>query len=303
MDFVEKRPGSWRLDYQDFREVYKGSFTQGVITEFQKTNDDPITVLPMVKVKIPSLNLESADYIPIFFCPKNQYWDGSNFSSRDFNQDNGFYKASYMSFRADDPVIVLLEYQNGDLKPLFVIGFADRVPRIGEDIIKFTGDMDSPYYARCSQHGLIYSEGENGPDGLDLMLKKQGDCILYQKQNVPGPTTTLPKYRQQGLFSMTPNAIECDLVPGAWAPATVHIDYIYADYIIEDSFMVTVGHYLIAVGPILYLIELWWASESTRSYNNIGSYSGQDCLWNSVFPDIMAEAVAAYQRGEDPNVF
>ena len=193
---IEKRPGSWRLNYPDFGAVYRGPFAKGIITDFQKVSDVPLVVKSMVKVKGDAWG--ESEYIPLFYHPKPQYWDDSEGSdplikATDFNQEGKYYERAWMSFRGGDEVKVLL--QEG--VPKVVLGFFDNVPRIGETI--FVHNTQEFYYLYNDAQGndpihwvqvdipatrtiasvfdveymaAYISDGATGPDGLSLGLKR-----------------------------------------------------------------------------------------------------------------------------------
>jgi hypothetical protein len=175
----EKYPDSLRIDHPDFGDVSRTTFAKGVITEFQQVADDPIEVLSMVKVEVGGLG-ESADYLPLFYHPKAQYWDGEDVLAQDFDEETGAFKQAWMSFRAGDEVVVM--FKEG--QPVAVVGFADGTPRIGENLIQFvvTSPSDSKSYRffLCAKDEFgnvaqIYSSSEDpdGPDGLKLGITQE----------------------------------------------------------------------------------------------------------------------------------
>ena len=203
----EKYTNSWRLDHPNFADVRKTTYAKGTITDFQKVSDDPLQVKSMVKVQIEGYG--ESDYIPLFFCPKKQYWDSSEGAddAQNLNQEGMYYENAWMSFRCDDEVKVLL--QEG--KPVAVVGFADGVPRRGEDIITlFSGlswggnaaALSAPpsQYRMQSGNGLCapYENGINGLDNMPLFTisgKSVSGIVLYNSfqdhvevgtPNVPG---------------------------------------------------------------------------------------------------------------------
>lgn len=169
MEVYEKYPLSRRLDHPDFADVCKTTYAKGVITDFKKTNDDPITVESMVKV---SGDFGGSDYIPIFYHPKAKYWDDPSIKATDFDEKTGAFKKAWMSFRCDDEVAVMLKED----KPVAVIGFTDGIPREGEDILKAKGS--DIYRARVSIAEKYNSD--TGPDGLDLRLNIEAELIKEQ---------------------------------------------------------------------------------------------------------------------------
>jgi len=172
MGLYEKYADSVRLDHPDVADVRKTTYAKGVITDFQKIKDDPIQVEPKVKVK--GDDWGESDYIPILYRPKAEYWDDQKGKKAlDFDLTKGTYAGSWQSFRADDEVVVLL--QEG--VPVAVLGFADGVPRIGEDIVFFGGATwwDEPLNYWISMLNQLKSEivdeAELGPDGNPVKLE------------------------------------------------------------------------------------------------------------------------------------
>ena len=174
MEVFEKYPNSWRVDHPDFGDVAKTTFAKGVITDFEKVNDNPLVVKSRVKVQVEGA--EESDFIPIFFCPKKKYWDSdpSLDDAQDFNQDGGYFEGAWMSFRVDDEVAVMLQKGN----PVAVLGFADGEPKVGEAIIKVGGysyggsSVGDAYYQAPSGPRPDIING-NGPDGVPLNLTEE----------------------------------------------------------------------------------------------------------------------------------
>jgi len=136
-DEDQSGPKSYRLDHDNFGDVLRTVYAKGVITDFEKIQDDPIQVKSRVKVEIEGYG--ESDYIPLFFHPKALYWDGPDeILATDFNAEGKYHEKAWMSFRGGDEVVVLMqpEAEGDELKPVAVLGFADGVPRIGESIIK-----------------------------------------------------------------------------------------------------------------------------------------------------------------------
>jgi hypothetical protein len=172
---------SMRADHPDFGDVLRSVYAKGVITDFDKIQDDPIQVKSRVKVQIEGM--EESDFIPIFFHPKAQYWDDpgdppSPHSATDFNEEDKYHEKSWMSFRGGDEVAVLLQASaDGDeLKPVAVVAFADGVPRIGENVIRIDTEHDGTEYYEMQDSSNIseYGDGETGPDGV--LLKLEHEC-------------------------------------------------------------------------------------------------------------------------------
>jgi len=187
----EKYPNSWRFDLPDFPFVQKGTVVKGVITDFQKIQDDPIQVAPLVKVDI------GGDYLPLSYHPKAQYWDTPAHKAQDFNQDGGYFENAWQSFRGGDEVAVMV--QEGT--PARVIAFADGVPRLGEALFHVdwegqTCEVQMASLVNGGQVGDIYGgdyidNGDlnnwnlnmKGPDGADLKLLRP--CIIHKLQDLP----------------------------------------------------------------------------------------------------------------------
>lgn len=174
MEVYEKYPDSRRLDHPSVADVRKTTFAKGVITDFEKIQDDPIQVKSRVKV---TGDFGESDYIPLFFKPKSQYWDGEDALATDFDEELGCFKQAWMSFQSGDEVAVMLK----EGKPVAVIGFADGIPRIGENVFKMTWERwnGASYFAHIqaasvasnawSEYGTM-NEIAKGPDGIDLGL-------------------------------------------------------------------------------------------------------------------------------------
>ena len=144
-DEPQANPKSLRLDHANWGDVHRTVYAKGVITDFEKVKKpdgsdqvDPIQVKSRVKVKIGD-GEETEDFIPVFFHPKALYWDGPDeIKATDFNEEGKYFEKAWQSFRCGDEVIVLLQAptDGAELKPVAVLGFADGVPRIGENIFK-----------------------------------------------------------------------------------------------------------------------------------------------------------------------
>lgn len=172
MEVFEKYPASRRLDHPTFGDVCKTTYAVGVITDFEKIQDDPIQVKSRVKVKIG--DGEESDFIPLFFNPKALYWDGDGVLAQDFDEEMGAFKQAWQSFRGGDEVAVMLK----EGVPVAVMGFADGVPRIGEDIGKLVApapnDPLEQYFQMSKQN--TYPSGA-GPDSLGLGLLTVAQCL------------------------------------------------------------------------------------------------------------------------------
>jgi hypothetical protein len=155
-------PGSYFVNHPNYEDVQKTTFEKGTISDFEVLEEDPFTVSSRVKVKG---SWGESEYLPLFFRPKEKYWDSDDHEATDFNEEGQYYEKAWMSFRCDDDEVIVMV--QGSI-PLVALGFYDGVPRIGEDIVKAIGD--TTLYAQMSKMS-DYSGGEEGPDGLDLGLK------------------------------------------------------------------------------------------------------------------------------------
>jgi len=249
----EKYADSWRLDHPNFGDVYQTTYAKGVIYDFQKKEDDPITVYPKVKVKIDGE--ESENYLPIFFHPKTKYWDDDTFTAKAYNNVGGYFEKAWMSFRGDDEVVVMLK----EGKPICVLGFADGIPRIGENLIKIvtTAPNSTKNYRFLScakdttgQVAQIFSSGEDNPDGPDG--KKLGIIM----EITPTITSNTPDYYDvwhpggpSNQWQMEVGYVTND------SPPVVHWDnYIYF-YKVRHTTTVHHVEFSVPVGPIKYLFK------------------------------------------------
>jgi hypothetical protein len=185
MPVIEKYPGSRRLDHPNFGDVYKTTFAVGVITDFKKIQDDPIKVEPIAKVQG---DWGESDYLPIFYKPKESYWDDpEGKKATDFDDEKGGHAGSWQSFRADDEVVVMLK----EGVPVAVVAFADGVPRPGENIIRMDNLEVPGVPGGSSGYSYLFfvsmltqdkseevNESELGPDGKDLKLLLEHEPYL-----------------------------------------------------------------------------------------------------------------------------
>ena len=216
MDIFQKYPDSRRMDHLDFADVAKTTFAKGVIGDggdgtdsFFVTSSIPIQVQSMVRVEGDAWGV--SDFIPLFYHPKANYWNdqppsgswGTStrlipnvvsiwdhfnfFYHRPFRAvatdyvpgSPGYFERAWQSFRCGDEVAVML--QEG--VPIAVVGHADGVPRVGEDLMnvcwRFTppppaGLPPKQIYRACV--GEYYASGINdqtvGEDGIVLHLNQ-----------------------------------------------------------------------------------------------------------------------------------
>ena len=185
MTVIEKYPDSRRLDHPNFGDVYKTTFAKGVITDFRRPEHvppedriaagqgfgeyghyidlpgDPFLVESMAKVT--GEDWGESEYIPIFYQPKKDFWDEATADppilATDFDEENGCFKQAWMSFRCGDEVVVML--QEG--VPVAVLGHADGVPRIGEDIFAMCFEGEEPLTWVTDISGTHWVTPEDGP--------------------------------------------------------------------------------------------------------------------------------------------
>ena len=247
----EKHPDSWRVDHPNYGDVAKTTYAVGKITDFEVVSFYRIRVRSMVKV---SGDWGESDYLPLFYHPKPQFWDDPKNGklATDYNA-GGYFEKAWMSFRIGDEVKVMLK----EGVPAAVVGFADGVPRIGENLIRIkTLDQHNPIWTwfydaiiifQCdppdvyfiggnsSSTSLYYppiSTSENGPDGSDLKLVEP--IMLFREV-----AATSGGFTWGGLFER-----------------------------------------FIVVGPILYIFSFWI---NTRGYSlNIRAAVYSDDLFNSI---------------------
>jgi hypothetical protein len=279
----EKYDDSRRIDHPDFVDVSKTTFAKGVITEFQKIQDDPLVVESKVKVEIEGVG--ESDFIPLFFHPKAQYWDGDDVTAQEFDEDEAMFKRAWMSFRGGDEVAVMLK----EGVPVAVVGFADGVPRLGEDILKV--DVGQGFFL-CAQTREKYDAGESGPDGAPLKLLKECEVIgagteLVGEYDAGGQITNLwggdfgsyeVEHREAGWISYMPVPAYDSLVVYQNARrSTSYADSHVSTY--KDEY-----YYLVPIGPFLF----WINAHRTRAevkyterteYNNSKNHPfGEECI-------------------------
>jgi hypothetical protein len=197
MEIYEKYPLSWRLDHPGFADVRKTFYAKGVISDFEVVGDDPFAVNSRVKV---TGDWGESDYIPLFFHPKDQYWDGwDGVKATDYNHEGGYFEKSWMSFRCEDEVNVLLL----EGTPRAVLGFFDGVPRPGENIIK-NPDANPIYYDNIFNLEE-YAGLDAGPDGVDLGLTQQAES--YSKSEY---ASAVPTYHCGTAWTVGPPPIGID---------------------------------------------------------------------------------------------
>lgn len=264
----EKYPNSWRLDHPDFGDVRRSPYALGVITEFQKIADDPIKVAPMVKVQVDD---QESDFIPLFFHPKPQYWDDDEgVLATDFNQDGRYFEKAWQSFRAGDEVVVMCRPEEGAETPIpfAVMGFADGVPRVGENIFK--SEIGSQYWWDCEK--IEKYPDDKGPDGTPLKLLRPCDRIFVKEESITYPEFNINWLLwREGYFRVTDvKTVHTEGIPG-WTYPADHLEallwkWLRGSYQVQiEKSISTTYRYLMPVGAILYLLE-------TRSVQTIFTY-------------------------------
>lgn len=237
---IEKRTASWRLNLADLGVVRRNTFAKATITDFQKLQNDPIKVKSMVKVQIEGQT--ESEYLPLWFCPKKDYWDTLDYQSQD--QSGLYYKNAWMSFRVGDEVKVLLV----DNIPKVVVGFADNVPRIGEDIFKTTQDAVGWFQiSKIAQ----YTAHDKGPDGFDLGLATSCERIVVVDKSAGEAGGVFV-----GSYATNINPYAYNFAPGSpigWQPWISYDGYNAWCYTNARQYLC---HYLVPIGPILFVIRL-----------------------------------------------
>lgn len=280
---TEKYPDSWRLDHPDFSDVHKTTFSKGVVKDFQKIQDDPLQVAPMVKVEVEG---QESDFIPIFFHPKKLYWDDPDYKATDFNQAKNYFEKAWMSFRGDDEVVVMLR----EGKPYAVMGFADGVPRLGEALfqIEFPSMLDNfgfipgpPYVAQIKTQSIPNSGPTLFPGGIgDLYAPDQSGFWSpfwwnLNEKGLDGNELKLTRDCPVKLVSSKSTASDAWYFINAWicthgGPSPPPQDWLDLWWIQHQE--VTTQEYavVIPVGPFLYKIK--FQLKTTKNWDTLWSY-------------------------------
>jgi hypothetical protein len=217
MEIVPKvsRPGSYRLNYDDFSEVFRGPFVAGTIkainSVLQQSVEGGTGQLELFAYPVVTVTVNGTDYenIPLFYCPKKEYWDLPSTASfdlqahqaQDFDSKKNYYYNAWMSFRKGDEVLVVCQTNEdgGNLTPYAVLGFVDRVPRPGEDIVQWSVAGSNPAYYQLSKDSTYQSTPPGtGPDGLKLNLETS--CQIFPIQG-SGPIFSQLKTTFYGFFT------------------------------------------------------------------------------------------------------
>jgi len=276
LQIVQKYPESYRLDHPNFGSVLKTDFKKAKIIEVKKLQDDPMKMDALVKVE------GVADYLPLFFHPKKQYWDSpEGVKAQDFDPEQKLFKRAWMSFRAGDEVAVI--YQEGE--PVAVIGFADGVPRVGENIFKVEVSEGT---VNVDTHDTN-KFGEKGPDGLGLGLLKECKPIFAETINDArweDPPVTIHTSSDYTYFvQQTPGAY--DPAPPPFLPREIDTAWIWWDcvssethYKVKYRVWSELYYILVPVGPLLLWVAIafghysktvvWETTTGTTSFRGTG---------------------------------
>lgn len=180
---VIRHKGERRLDHPDFSDVYRTSFGKGTIVELKRGEDiwqDTEGLVKLESMARVEIGGRQTDYLPIFYKPKEQYWDLGDLGATDFDDSQKCYKTAWMSFRPGDEVVVLLF----EGRPGFILGFADHYPRIGENVIKFDYNGTVNCFRIFPERQLFYHE--TGPDGRQLDLTVKAKIIAQNEEQKEG---------------------------------------------------------------------------------------------------------------------
>jgi hypothetical protein len=265
----EKYPNSWRADHPTFGDVRKTTYSKGIITEFQKLQDDPIKVAPMVKVQVDD---QESDFIPIFFHARPQYWDDDEgVLATDYNEGGKYFEKAWMSFRGDDEVIVMLR----EGEPVMVMGFADGVPRLGENIFK--SEVGNQYWWDCEK--IDEYPDDNGPDDNPLKLLTPCERIFVKEESITFEGQFTQLIYREGYFKVTDvKTVHTEGIPG-WTYPADHLEallwkWLRGTYQVRiEKDITTTYRYLMPVGAILYLLETISVQTiftyETKSFDNL----------------------------------
>jgi hypothetical protein len=273
MDIIEKYPGSRRLDHPDFADVAKTVYAKGVITDFKRPEntenpDDPITVESMVKVEG---DFGESDYIPLFYHPKEGYWDDEFADppvlATDFDEETGAFKQAWMSFRCGDEVVVMLK----EGTPVAVMGFADGVPRVGEDVVQVIAPHSNGtsrfFHLQCSKLGEDGLYGgldvvKTGPDGLELGLTEESG---------PSPENYYQRPASQYYPDSSGDERNYGWLTNYEQPSPGGTNLHREITSIKHNYL----EFIFVVGPILYIVQVL-ASKSTILYKTFDLGYGND---------------------------
>ena len=170
---IKEDSDSWFINHPDYKDVQKTTYEKGTISDFEVLSEDPFKVSSRVKV---TGAWGKSEYVPLFFRPKEKYWDTEDSKAVDFDSD-GYYKKAWMSFRCDDEVVVMVREGN----PVAVLGFYDGVPRIGENVFSIPEMYAAKYVVTDFAY---YGTDSLGPDGVDLKLVQKAERLGGSEKHV-----------------------------------------------------------------------------------------------------------------------
>ncbi len=256
---------SYRLDHPHFQSVCKTKYAKGTIIDFYKISDNPLSVKSLVKVRVGDISYDQ--WVPIFYEPRDMYWDDDESKAKEFDESNKFFKKAWMSFRGGDEVVVLMEYDIDDsvYYPKYVIGFYDNYPRTGENLFKYkTVDYSGKVGNRVvyvntmdySIYGILDDENDMGPDGKEIVLdEKCIQCITDIKQPY--------KYRFYlsgwigGYNYCLPGMGKIEVKPNVWCceDYNLYVWFLGEKYEHNDSSFIF-KEYMFVIGPKLYVLQI-----------------------------------------------
>jgi len=223
----------------------------------------------MVKVQVEGYG-ETPDYIPLFYHPKPQYWDGEEVKATDFDEEQGCHKRAWMSFRCTDEVVVLMEAEKDspNLTPKYVIGFVDNYPRIGENIFKI--DCESYGWYHMSSYGNIIKDQPSVRRTQHFQVfDYEQTSVLFWKYGEENEEVNGQDGNPLGLDTeIEPVNVDYQQEPLdiAWNPDYMEGYYLYYYF-----------KYLIPIGPFLLILQIFYKYENVKLY---GTYQGTKTLWS-----------------------
>lgn len=261
-------PKSMRLDHPNWGDVRRTTYAAtGVISDVKVINQtqyEPFEVQSQVKV---TTGGQESDWIPLWYHPKVKYWDGLGTPpvplATDYNEESKYFERAWMSFRVGDEAIVLLQAteDNPTLTPFAVLGFADGVARIGENLFHITAV--NKIFSIIDQG--LYNKTV-GPDGLPLILEtdceKITDFKMEEGQGLPHYGTCVCSGGQAWAYWGAPPGDPVE----RWASALS--GWITEWYYVPINHLFTWRmRYLVPIGPVLFVIlEQTWTNFSNVSY-------------------------------------
>lgn len=289
-------------------DVYKTAYKKGVIKEFKKLQDDPIKVAPMVKVEVDGN--KSEDYIPIFFKPKEKYWDTPSATSQAFNESSGYYENAWMSFRGDDEVIV----QCYEDKPVAVVGFVDGIPRIGEAIISLEGQTfqtstDVQLLFDTIKQDFYEKNQEIGYDDKDLKLLYPCDIILSEKSSEETPiddgdwmsdymnshTTYSAEYGPTRIEQTEPDIFGSYSIY-TYSSVRMAISAVVGERAYVAQYEGKTHHFLVPVGAILYVFQFLTSISKPGTFRRRShTENGIDPGLGGIGPDYWVEQLTRHR--------